>query len=208
MYFQNHVLREILNLIELDERSRRKYGSKWYSVVNFLFHNTGLPNIKIAQAGSIAKNIEQYAGDLEVKFCVSPDRSREQVYPRLSEKFQAGYKEVARVSQKADEVHINFNKDVEIDVVLLPQNEFVKQYKGVEKLKDLNQTQPDAIKLIKFAFDQAKVLNVIPGYKIEKTAFSLSSPDLAVLLEQLINQLNFDINRAGLSTFNVISYLK
>ncbi len=209
MYFQNHILREVLKLIDHDERSKRKYGSKWYSVANFLFHNSGLQNIKIAQAGSIAKNVELYEGALELIFCVSPDRSREQIYSGLAEKFQAAYKEIAQVSQSSvSEIRISFNNDVDINILLLPQSEFDQEYQGAKNLKELNQTQPSAIKLIKFAFDQSGILNSIPGYKIEKTAFSISTLDLAVMLEQLINQLNFDINRAGLNTFRVISYLK
>ena len=208
MYLQNHVLREILNLIERDNRSRRKFASKWYSVVNYLYHNTGLSMDRIAQASSVAKNTSLNSSDLDVIFSLSPDQSRAQLYPRLVEQFQTGYGEMARVAQDATAIHIKFNTDIEINVTLLTQSDFNSQYDGVQEIKQLNHAQQNAITLMKFAFEQAGIINSIPEYKIEKIAFLFDITDLATLVEEIINQLNFDTNRAGLSTFNVISYLR
>lgn len=208
MYLQNHVLREILKLIEHDNRSRRKFASKWYSTVNYLYHNTGLSIDRIAQASSVAKNTSLNSSDLDIIFSLSPDQSRAQLHPRLVEQFQTGYGEVAQVSQDSTAIHIKFNTDIEINVILLTQRDFKCQYEGVQDIKQLNQSQQYAIILTKFAFEQAKIISSIPEYKIEKIAFSFDNTDLATLVENIINRLNFDTNRAGLSTFNVISYLR
>lgn len=190
MSLNNNRLREILNQIEMNTNMKNQYASKWHSIVNFFYNNTGLAIAQIAVGGSMAKRTNINRSDMDVIFCLSPDQSREVIYPKVIEKLNANFGQIASNNIGNRAIHVSFG-NLEFDLVLLSQREFQEEYNGVREIKQMNQTKIDVIKLIKYAVDRAGLSAYIQGYIIEQIVLKSKSSTLIDLINECISQLPY-----------------
>ncbi len=208
MSLNNNKLREILNQIQNDRQKYDQYGSKWISIVNLLYNNTDLRIAGVARAGSRAKHTDLSRSDMDVIFSLSNNPSCSEIYPRLREQLRANFGAVANIQIGQAAIHVEFySPRISIDLVLVTQQEFNKEYQNIKDIRQLNQIPQDAIRLVKYAIDRAGLSYNIPGYEIELNALNLNYEDLAKFTEQIIYQLQNLINRYSYVE-NVLRYLR
>ena len=187
IFINDPRLKRILRKIETNSASNDIYSSKWHKVVNFLYHNSGLKMAKIAQAGSYAKGTANYKSDLDVIFCTSPDKRKEDVLNQIFNKASNSFGKIASVQKGKKAVHINYIKPkCNLDVVYLLQKQFDNEYKAIKDFKQISTHQQDAIKIVKYAFDRL-LGDIIKGYEVEKACIMLNCNQLNTCVSMIVN---------------------
>ena len=111
------------------------YQARWKRIVNVMkTSNLGLS--RIAPAGSRAKRQHRPDSDYDVIFAVSDNPSREDFYPDLIEVLQSNF-DNAEVypGSNYNVVHVDFHRGGNIDLVLLTESNFDRQYKSIKDFK-------------------------------------------------------------------------
>ncbi len=176
-----------------------QYESKWISLVNILYHNSSLSISKIAKAGSRAKHTDITQSDLDVVFCVSPDKSRDEIYPLLLPVLKAAYPKIAQINIGDMAIHIDFVTAMcKIDLVLKSQSEFEKEHALIQDIDRLEDLYHKAIKLIKFAMESSRI-SFKKGIEMELEIFGLDEADLPRLLARFLSLQDPPIAEALLS---------
>jgi hypothetical protein len=191
-------LRDIVLQINSD-KNKNLYSSRWYALVTFLVTNTGLKVARIARPGSVAKLTEKRTSDLDIIFCLSPDKPRKDLYPQLESRFKTQFGSVANITSTPEAIHFTY-KDVKgnFDVILLNQADFDTQFPGAG-VRDINQIDPihlDAIKLVKWGLDKNAILPQMNTAVLEKAVFSVSVKDLVTIVEKSVFGLQNPIQSA------------
>lgn len=183
MILDNAPLARLLEQIDSDTNMKERYQSIWMSIVHFLYNNSGLKISRIAQAGSRAKQTDIKGSDLDVVFSVSPNQSREQIYPGLVEKLRKNFPNT-RVNIGDLTIHVEFTTHLSVDVVLRDDYQFTYQHQEIVDIRQLDSTNLKAIKLIKFAVDAVGLANKYPSYTIEEAIWGIRG--MALELHNLI----------------------
>ncbi len=190
-------LRKILGKIEMNPNLKQRYSSKWHKIVNFLYSSTNLKIRKIAQAGSIGKNIANKRSDLDVIFCTSQNQPKDKIMNELYSKAYENFNEVADVKKGTDAIHIDYKKPLtKIDLVYLRQNDFDNEYKEIKDRKQIFPQQRDAIKIVKHAFNQF-LNDDIKGYEVEKACIMLNCTALNTCVTSIINYFKGRLGEKG-----------
>ncbi len=184
----------VLNKINFESK-RLQYTSKWHSIVNFLYNNTGFTIARVAKGGSIAKHTHYGSSDLDVIFCTSPDRKKEEILDLITEKAEQNYGDLAYIRKGERAVHIDF-ADCPIDVVYLTQNEFDREKFEIKKFSKFTEYQEHAIKIAKYGFDRL-MKGKIKGYEIEKAGLQFNGNDVFSVLMQILYYFSGRIKEEG-----------
>ncbi len=208
MCLQNHILNEILNRINQDERSIRQFESKWYRILDILYNTPPLSITRMVQLESIPKNLSISSTSLDIILSIYPEQPQVQISKLLIESLRCDFGEIARIYQDPSSIHIKFDNEYEIIVLVIKQQDFDSKYQNVQKITEIKRSNNNLVKLTKYALDQAGILNSIPNYKIEKLAISIDTTSIASAVEELLNKLKYDIKRINLSFHDVVKYLQ
>ena len=182
----------------------QRYSSKWHKIVNFLYSNTNLKIRKVAQAGSLAKKTDHKRSDLDVIFCTSQDHPKDKILNELYLKAHENFKKTADVNKGLEAIHIDYrNPLTKIDLVYLKQNEFDLEYKEIKNRKQLFPQQRDAIKIVKYAFEEFLDTD-IKGYEVEKACIMLNCTELNTCVRSIVNYFKGRLSEKGFSVDNFL----
>ncbi len=191
----------------MNSNLKQRYSSKWHKIVNFLYTNTNLKIRKVAQAGSLGKKTDHKRSDLDVIFCTSQDQPEHKILNKLYLKAQENFKKTAAVKKGTDAIHIDYrNPLTKIDLVYLKQNEFDHQYKEIKNRKQIFPQQRDAIKIVKYAFDEFLNKN-IKGYEVEKVCITLNCTELHRCVRSIVNYFKGRLSENGYTVDNFLRRL-
>ena len=200
-------LKAILNKIERDNNLKRIYSSKFHKIVNFLYHNTGLKIVKITEGGAGAKLTYTYNSDLDTIFATSKEYDAQDMLIFLEEKADKMFGTVANIKKSSNAVQIDFiNPQCDVDLVYKTKNAFDQEFKEIKNIKKLKGVQQNAIKIVKYAFDNT-IGDAIHGYEVEKACLHFNLSNLKNLVNSIINYFRGRINQEGLSVNNIIEFL-
>lgn len=200
-------LKAILNKIERDNNLKRLYSSKFHKIVNFLYNSTGLKIAKITEGGSGAKLTYTCNSDLDIIFATSKDYIAQEMLVFLEEKANQMFGAVANIRKSSNAVQIDFiNPQCDVDLVYKTKNAFNQEFKEIKNIKKLKDVQQNAIKIVKYAFDNT-IGDVIHGYEVEKACLQFNLSNLKNLVYSIINYFRGRINQEGLSVNNIIEFL-
>ncbi len=186
--FGSEKLRKILNQIELDPEMRQLYDSRWHTIVNFLFNNTGIPIAKIAQVGSMAKGTGHRESDLDVGFCVPNHTNIRDAFKKVLQSAEAAFGHIANAYSSPKAIHIDYlSPPCKVDVVPLSETEFDLEFQQVKTIRQLPPWQREAVILVKYAI--AKEGGKVRGFEVEKAVLALECPDLFRCVVSLITQM-------------------
>ena len=184
---------------------KQRFSSKWHKVVNFLYSNTNLKIRKVAQAGSLGKKTDHKRSDLDVIFCTSQDQPEDKILNELYSKAYENFKKTADINKGTDAIHIEYkNPLTKIDLVYLKHNEFDQQYKEIKNRKQLFPQQRDAIKIVKYAFEEF-LDGDIKGYEVEKACIMVNCTALYACIFSIVNYFKGRLSEKG---FTVDKFLR
>ena len=205
MFLFESTLNQILESIEMDKQFKILFESKWRKMVKFLHNNTKFKPSAVAKAGSIGKHTEIQRSDLDVIFSIPSDDFRKKVYPLMVNELKSCFGKIAFIKQGDQAIHVDFYKPaVKIDLVLLFESLFMENYEAIQDIRQLNYTQLNAIKLVKYAIYQNDLEDEIPSYLIEQIGFDFAGYSLVDTINLIIQQLNIDYNES-INIFRTLS---
>ena len=200
-------LKAILNKIERDNNLKRLYSSKFHKIVNFLYQNTGLKIAKITEGGSGAKLTYTCNSDLDIIFATSKEYNAQDMLVFLEEKADQMFGTVANIRKSSNAVQIDFiNPQCDVDLVYKTKNAFNQEFKEIKNIKKLKGTQQNAIKIVKYAFDNT-IGDVIHGYEVEKACLQFEAKSLNELVFSIIKFFLGKLNERGFSIESIIKFL-
>ncbi|GAH35467.1 unnamed protein product [marine sediment metagenome] len=94
----------------------------------------------------------------------------------------------------------------DVDLVYKTKNAFNQEFKEIKNIKKLKDVQQNAIKIVKYAFDNT-IDDVIHGYEVEKACLQFNLSNLKNLVYSIINYFRGRINQEGLSVNKIIEFL-
>jgi len=197
MFLFESTLNQILESIEMDKQFKILFESKWRKIVKFLHNNTKFKPSAVAKAGSIGKHTEIQRSDLDVIFSIPSNDYRKEVYPLMVNELKSCFGKIASINQGNQAIHVDFyDPAVKIDLVLLFESLFEKNYEGIQDIRQLNYIQLNAIKLVKYAIYQNDMEDDIPSYLIEQIGFKIEGYSLVDTINLIIQKLNIDYNES------------
>jgi hypothetical protein len=105
----------------------QQYRSKWHSILNFVKNNTGYSVAGVARAGSRRQGGSRPDSDLDIRFAISGDPSKQSIYPNLKEKLKTAFPNArVRIGSSYNVINMSIN-DLDFDIVLLSVGEFTRQ---------------------------------------------------------------------------------
>jgi len=111
----------------MKRQTDQQYRSKWISIQNFLKNNTGYSFAGVARAGSRKQGDWRIYSDLDIRFAISGDPSRNEIYPDLRDKLENAFPK-AQVWIGSSYHVINMKiENLNFDLVLLSINDFQYQ---------------------------------------------------------------------------------
>lgn len=114
-------------LMTTSQQKQQQYRSKWIKIQNFLKNNTGYKIAGVARAGSTVQGGWTLDSDLDIRFAIAGDPSKDTIYSDLVEKLQNVYT-YAEVEIGGSRNVINMTiGDLEFDIILLKVAEFDRQ---------------------------------------------------------------------------------
>ena len=207
IFLNDPRLRKIIEKIEMNPNLNQRYSSKWHKIVNFLYSNTNLKIRKVAQAGSLAKKTDHKRSDLDVIFCTSQDHPKDKILNELYLKAHENFKKTADVNKGLEAIHIDYrNPLTKIDLVYLKQNEFDLEYKEIKNRKQLFPQQRDAIKIVKYAFEEF-LDGDIKGYEVEKACIMLNCTELHTCVRSIVNYFKGRLSEKGFPVDNFLQQI-
>jgi len=200
-------LKEILKKINLNPNMRQLYASKVNRVLNFLNNSTGLRNAGVKLSGSYGKKTETRKSDIDVIFCTSPEKPHQEIRSNILDKAKTAFGKVANVKPGDKVIHIDFSSPkCNIDLVYLTQKKFQEESKKIKTIRKMRPLHKNAIKLVKYAFDKAKIKE-IKGYEVELACLNLKYNSLRDCTQYLIKYFRGRIEDKGLKLKDVMKHL-
>ena len=201
-------LREILQKINSDSKTRDIYSSKLSRMIKFLQNNTGFKIAAVKEGGSRGKKTDTNKSDMDIIFCTSKDQNKNTIKKDLLEKAKISFNKVATVRASNKAVQIDFiTPKCNIDLVYVTNQEFKQESKKIKKVSKMRPLHKEAIKLTKYALDKTKMKD-IKGYEVELACLHLNDNNLADCVFNLINYFSGRIIKKGTSVNNVLGHLK
>ena len=201
-------IKDILNKINADSKTRELYSSKLSRMINFLRNNTSFKTAAVKEGGSRGKQTETIKSDMDIIFCTSKDQNKNTIKNELLEKAKIGFNKVAKVHSGSEAVHVDFIKPkCNIDLVYLTNQQFQQESKKIKKIAKMRPLHKNAIKLAKFALNKAKI-DDIKGYEIELACLHLNDNNLSDCVFNLINYFSGRIKKKGTSVDKVLKFIK
>jgi hypothetical protein len=119
------------------QQKDQQYRKKWISIQNFLCNNTGYKFAGIARAGSRKQGDWTLNSDLDIRFAISRNPTRRQIYPDLVYKLKKGFLEAEIEIGSSYNVINMLLGELDFDLVLLTISEFEHQVKRdkLERIK-------------------------------------------------------------------------
>lgn len=116
--------------------------------------------------------------------------------------------QVVNIYTSSRTVHINFyNPNCKIDLVYKHQHEFNAERQEIINIRQISNTQHNAIKIVKYAFDTL-VGNGIDGFEIENACFHISNTSLNEHVHALIRYFKGKLHYFGISIQDVMDFLQ
>jgi CRISPR/Cas system CSM-associated protein Csm2 small subunit len=203
-------LREFLTQINNDKTKKENYSSKIFALVHLVFTNLGFKVARIAKLSTVAKAPTGLKNDIEIIFCVAPDKPRKDVYPILENRLKGTFASSIKITPNPEYVHVEFTAvKCVVDLILLNQKDFdAAGYTGLRDINQIDTTAQDAIKLMKYAADQNGILKNISSGAIEKAAYSQTAKDLVICLEKAVYQIQNEFQKAGRKSDDILKIFR
>ena len=200
-------LREILKKVNTDSKTRDIYSSKLNWIINFLRKNTGFKTAAVKEGGSRGKQTDTNKSDMDIIFCTSKDQNKNTIKKELLEKAIISFNIIAKVHSGNKSIHVDFIKPrCNIDLVYVTNQQFQQESKKIKKIAKMLPLHKTAIKLAKYALNQAKI-DDIKGYEVELACLHLNDNNLPDCVFNLINYFSGRIKKKGSSLEKVLKFL-
>lgn len=162
---------------------------------------------KITEGGAGTKQIYTSDSDLDIIFSTSTDYNVQEMLEFLEEKANQLVGEVAEIRKSSNAVQIDFIKPpCNVDLVYKTKNAFDKEYREIKDIKTLKGVQQNAIKIVKYAFDNT-IGDSIDDYEVEKACLQFNHSSLNDLVYSIIKFFTGKLNQEGLSINIIIQFL-
>jgi len=187
---EERLLTKLAN--KLAQESQDKYDSCFISVVNTLHNNMQVS--EITRGGSRAKltyNIGM--GDLDIIFTyVKPTLSTEEIFKKTERILRGNFDRIAQITPKKVAINLKFNEDIELDVVYLPYNDYIRNVLNLEKVRTADKMKRDAIRLIKY-WNEVKNYRSIKPMHIESVILGWNYSSLYTYITQYGDYRDLDM---------------
>ncbi len=118
-------LREFLTKINGDKAKKELYSSKIYAMIQVLFTNIGSKVGRIAKLGTVAKTPTGRKSDLDIIFCMAPDKAGKDLYPILDNKLKQAFGASIKTTSNPNYLHVEMvGSKCIVDFILLNQKDF------------------------------------------------------------------------------------
>lgn len=162
---------------------------------------------KITEGGAGAKLTYTSESDLDIIFATSTDYNVQEMIEFLEEKANQMFGAVANIRKSSNAVQIDFiSPQCDVDLVYKTKNAFDQEYREIKGIKKLKGMQQNAIKIVKYAFDNT-IGETFHGYEVEKACLHFNHSNLKELVYSIITYFRGRINQGGLTVNKIIDFL-